>query len=143
MRIKSTLLIFLVSAIMLSTIATPYSIVLNQPFPHYGNTVNFTIVYPKEADQRIGKQQMFQPSLSVDCYQNNMRVFSRIVIMASKTNNGDGTFTGITGPVTLGGTFDNFSWTNGGAMCYATSYYFKTKSLIAVTIAQITFEVLP
>lgn len=118
-----------------------YSIAINQPIPHFGDSVNFTAVYPKEADKRIGKQQLYQPSIQIDCYQNNIKVFSQHAYIASKVQNRDGSITGVTNFIFLRGISNGLSWTGGAANCYASLYYFTTTKLIYHFLAQSQFSV--
>lgn len=128
-----------------STTSTTYSIVLNQSAPHFGDSVNFTGVYPKEATIKAGRQQMNNPAIQVDCYQNGVRIFTMNQATVSSTNNQDGTITGVFGQVTLSGGGNGFSWTGGAANCYTTLYYFSrlkgTQSLQYNFLAQTTFDV--
>jgi hypothetical protein len=119
-----------------------YSITLNEASPHYGQSVSFTEVYPREAEKKIGRQQMFQPGTQVDCYQNHVRVYSNHTWTDTKAQNSDGSITAVTGFVALGGTANGWTWTAGAGTCYATLYYFTTKDMIYNFIAQTQFEVL-
>ncbi|MDP3741598.1 MAG: hypothetical protein Q8R08_04745 [bacterium] len=104
--------------------ATPSSIVLNQDSPGYGDSINFTGVYPKEATVKVGQRQANNPVTSVDCYQNGVWVYNQLVGFATSKPNGDGTITGTTGFMTLGGVKNEKSWLSGAATCVANLYYF-------------------
>lgn len=123
------------------TTSINYSITLNQLAPRYGDSVNFTAVYPKEADQKIGRQQMSQPQIAVHCYQGSVHVFANYTSPVTKKNNPDGTITGITGNIVLGGRRNELVWDSGSANCYATLAWFATKKLIYNFLAQTTFFV--
>jgi hypothetical protein len=120
------------------------SIILLQSAPRFGDSINFTEVYPKEATRKIGQRQRVQPATQVDCYQNGTHVYSQVTGAVSETQNGDGTVTGITGFLTLGGTRNELSWTGGAASCSAILYYFTTdssKQLYFHLLAQISFQI--
>jgi len=119
-----------------------YSIVPNQTNLHYGDSVSFMATYPKKASIKVGKQQLINPGIQLDCYQNNTRIYSIHGMIISKKNNKDGTFTGITNPLRLGGTTNNFSWTSGGATCYINLYYFSGREMTYHFLAQTSFVVL-
>ncbi len=116
------------------------AIVLNQPNPHYGDTVDFTGVYPKVATRRIGTQQHWNPAVQVDCYRDGVRIYSANTAIYKDKQAGGGELTGVSGPVHLGGTANGWTWTEGAATCSATLWYFGHDELTHF-LAQITFEV--
>jgi len=125
---------------------TPSSVVLNQASPHFGDSVNYTAVYPKVATQKVGRQQMFNPDIQTDCYQVGTHVYSQVTVFTSSTQNGDGSITGASGFITLGGAKNELNWASGGASCVATLYYFSaasdgSKSLVYNFLASANFLV--
>lgn len=126
-----------------STTTTPSSVTLNQPSPTFGQSVNFTAVYPKDATRKLGPRQHENPYVQVDCYQAGTHVYMQLFSFNTETNNGDGTLTGVTYFYNLGPFGSNgMTWTSGGATCNANLYYYGHDSLIHVLASQ-TFEVSP
>lgn len=128
-----------------SRAASSYSITVNQPSPHFNDTINFTAVYPKEGDKKIGRQQMFQPQIQVLCSQNNQRVYAAITTTVSKKQNTDGSITGLSGNVKLGGltsvSGNQYNWSGGPADCNVNILYYTTKDLIPNFVASSQFSV--
>ncbi len=139
---KQLLLLF-IGALLFAQ--TPSSIVVNQPSPiHFGDVINFTEVYPKEAARKVGPAA-HQPGTDVSCYQGSVKVFQEYPDVVSSTQNGDGTVTGVTSSITLSGFSKGYEWVSGGAQCSATLYYFTTdpaKNAYYHFLASIQFTVL-
>ncbi len=127
------------------------SIILNEPVAHFGDSVTFTIVYPKEAARKVGRRQMNNPNVDLRCQQDGVPVYATVTGPLTTQQSGDGTATSITGERFLGGTTSlggvTYNWPTGGAICNATLYYFSadrdTGGLLYNYIASISFEVLP
>ena len=142
---KKLLLLFPLLALLAArpSVADP-SITLDQPAPRYGDSVTFTAVYPKEATRKVGRQQMWNPAVQVDCYQlvdgATQHVFTANNAFFNETHNADGSLTGHSGPIPLGVLSNKNTWTGGAATCSGTLYYFGHDELIHV-LAQTQFEV--
>ena len=122
------------------TLVTDPSIVLDQPSPVYGDSVTFTAVYPKEATRKVGRQQMWNPAVQVDCYQGGVWVFRGNNAYVKDDRAPDGMLTGTSGPIVLGAPGNQNTWTGGPASCSATLFYFGHDELIHV-LAGIQFDV--
>lgn len=120
--------------------AADSSITLDQPNPVYGQSITFTAVYPKEATRKVGRQQMWNPAVQVDCYQANVRVFTANNAFVKDQHLATGELTGVSGPIILGVLANENTWTGGAASCSGTLYYFGHDELIHV-LAQTPFEV--
>ena len=120
------------------------SIVLDQTAPRYGDAVTFTAAYPKEATRKVGRQQMWNPAVQVDCYQfidgATQHVFTANNAFVKDQHLASGDLTGVSGPIILGVLSNENTWTGGAASCVATLYYFGHDELIHV-LAQTSFEV--
>lgn len=133
-------MIALLSLVVALTLAQEPSIALDQAGPVYGDSVTFTAVYPKEATRRVGRQQMVNPAVQVDCYQSGTWVFRGNNGFVKDSQAGDGMLTGTSGPIVLGAPGNENSWTGGAASCSATLFYFGHDELIHV-LAQAQFDV--
>ena len=112
----------------------------------YGDSVGFTAVYPKEATRSVTTVQHENPDVDLRCYQSSTAVFWQILSFPTERRNNDGTITGVTSSVVLGGASGNgLVWSGGAAFCYATLYYFskdKTTGLLTEhTLATYDFGV--
>lgn len=100
------------------------TLTLNQSSPVYGQTVTFTASYPKYARVKVGRQQQNNPALQIDCLQNGVHVFQANTSFTNEVHNADGSYTGTSGPVTLGSAGNENTWTSGAASCTATLFYY-------------------
>ena len=106
-------------------LAVTASVTLNQPSPVYGDTVNFTMVYPKAA-QGNGRTPQFpdQPNLQMSCYQNGVTQVAlegAVTVKATKINLGGGWFSAQSSPIILDGG-SGYTWPPGPASCQVTMY---------------------
>ena len=123
---------------------TPSSVVINQQLIHFGDSVNFTAVYPKEATRSVTTVQHENPDVALNCYQNGARVASFLFAFPKETNNRDGSLTGISNFLPLGPFNSNgFIWSGGEAICYATLYYFGKDRQIHILAEQRDIYVAP
>ena len=133
--------IILLALLAISSVASADSVItLNEPNPVYGQSVTFSATYPKEATRKVGRQQMWNPAVQVDCYQNYAHVFVGNNAFGKDTHNADGSLSGVSGPIVLGALANENTWTGGAASCVATLFYFGHDQLIHV-LAQTQFDV--
>ena len=135
-------LVALIGAVAAAPVGADPSITLNEPSPVYGQSVTFSATYPKEATRKVGRQQMWNPAVQVDCYQDYAHVFSGNNAFFKDTHNADGSLSGVSGSIVLGTLANENTWTGGAASCVATLFYFGHDELIHV-LAQTWFEVAP
>ena len=135
-------------AAAVSTTATLPSLTVNTSSDlRFGGTVSFTGVYPQTARQKVGQQQPWNPVVQLNCSQSGTMVFQQSnVIMADERNNHDGTWTGVTYPVTLSANSGfGIVWPGGAADCSASLYYWSkdphTGALILNFVAGTNFSV--
>jgi hypothetical protein len=112
----------------------------------YGDAVSFTGVYPKEATRSVTTVQHENPDVDLRCYQSSTAVYWQILSFPTERRNQDGTITGVSSSVVLGGTTGNgLVWSGGSASCYATLYYFSKDKTTGVltehTLATYDFTV--
>ena len=120
--------VLLVAAVLVvrpgHAVPTEASVTLNQPNPVYGDTVTFTLVYPREA-QGQGRTPQFpdQPNIQVDCFQGATQVAreGNSAIKSTRINLGGGWYTAQSGPIQLREA-QEFIWPPSAASCQATMY---------------------
>lgn len=98
------------------------SITLNQANPTYGDIVDFTSVYPKEAHGR-GRNPQFpnQPNVQVECYQGSTLVAREFATTADETRIGNGWYRGLSAPIILSQAHGT-PWDGGPADCSVSLY---------------------
>lgn len=108
-------------------VAFTSSIMINQPSPTYGDTVDFTSVYPKEAHGQ-GRNPQFpaQPNVQVQCYQSSTLVAQENATTASETRIANGWYQGLSAPIILSQAH-GIPWDGGPADC-SVSLYSVTES---------------
>ena len=132
--------------VLAGAIPQPPSLTLNQNEPHFGDTVSFTAIYPKEATRSIGPRMHDNPQVQVECHQNGVRVYQEwFSFKGNETNNRDGTLTGVSNFKNMGPFNSNgMVWTGGGAQCWAALYYYGNNHEGQIHVLATTqFVVLP
>jgi hypothetical protein len=125
------------------------SITVSNPNPVYGDKVTLTAVYPSAARKKIGRQQMVQPQIDLDCYQTSSSgtstVYYQVRSPATEVNLGNGWWQGTTLQFTLGGNTSvgdrQYSWPSGPATCDGFVGYFVGKDLVWTSVASVNFNV--
>ncbi len=108
--------------------AASYYVTINQAGPHYGDSVNFTELYPQDAAKSARNPQYHdQPTTQIDCYQGSVYVWRATAIRADKQKVGADWLSHTT-YMSLGGAYNEFSWLSGAAHCYVTVFYFDVNN---------------
>jgi len=129
-----------------ATVSTNYLVTLNQPSPSFNDSVNFTAIYPKVATRKVGPREPFNPLITVSCASSadGSTIYRTTVISFSQTTNKDGTITGVSNYITLGGTSSSggttYDWTGGAALCNAYLMYTDSSNITHV-LANTQFSV--
>lgn len=126
---------------------TTSSLTLDQTAPRFGDAVSFSAIYPKEATRSVTTVQHENPDVDLRCYQAGVEVQHTIFAFPDETRNNDGTITGHTIAIALGGSTGNgHEWPSGAATCGAVLYYFAKSPgpcciIHGVFLASVQFDV--
>jgi len=127
-------LLFTVPLLMATKPASAFtsSITLNQPNPTFGDTVDFTSVYPKEAHgQGRNPQYPAQPNVQVSCYQGSTLVAQENATTADETRIGNGWYQGLSAQIILSQAH-GLIWDGGPADCSVTLYSVSEKQGVPI-----------
>lgn len=144
---KKFLLIILLSLGLINpvnaSVPITASLTLNQVNPSFGQSINFTAIYPSEAAKQSRQPQYpNQPTTQLDCYQiilvngqyqaNHVYTFNQKINPKTKIRITGG-WTGITYDFPLYSNGGNgYFWISGAAICSAALYSFDVNNQLYV-----------
>jgi hypothetical protein len=131
---KKLVLLFAVITLAFSSVVP--SVVLNQNSPKYGDSVNFTVIFPKKADIKSNS-----PFVEVECHQDGLTVYQRTAGVVSKLKLDGRMYSGQTSDIIFEDDGDEFFWNEGSANCTAKLYYFKPNRKLVFLAGQYNINV--
>jgi hypothetical protein len=132
---KKLVLLFAMITLAFSSIVP--SVVLNQNSPKYGDSVNFTVIFPK----KIKNVKVNNPIVDMKCYQEEELVYQSEVTTISKMKIGKRMYSSQSGYVLLENGSNEPYWNEKDAVCTATLYSFSKNGNIIVIAEQNNIEV--